>query len=305
MDFTIGGAGIFLTLHIFVVIAYFLFRRTFNVQHMLAEMLIVFFLPVAGVMLMMYCSWIRMKVRREGVDDDNEKHLRKLMEAELNTETISAEVMYSNDIVPLNDVLYLEKVGDKRNLLTTAIRQSALSDSTILKRAIRDEEREVSHYAVSMATNQVSILEKQMNNFQAEWDAKRTDVHYLHQYAEVIKQYIAFDIFDEFTAVKLFERYNKVLQLIYKMEPENELYFEDLINLKFKQKQYAEAESILALHVKRYPENELGYLLLLKTYVSQKRRKDVDALIKSFRGSKIHFSAEGMRLVRYWGNGES
>ena len=34
---------------------------------------------------MMYCSWIRMKVRHEGVDDDNEKHLRKLMEAELNT----------------------------------------------------------------------------------------------------------------------------------------------------------------------------------------------------------------------------
>ncbi|MBR4847635.1 MAG: hypothetical protein IKV08_05475, partial [Phascolarctobacterium sp.] len=120
-------------------------------------------------MLMMYCSWIRRKVAREGVDGDNEKHLRKLMEAEMNTETISAEVMYSNDIVPLNDVLYLEKVGDKRNLLTTAIRQAALSDSTILKRAIRDEEREVSHYAVSMATNQVSLLEKQMNNFQAEW----------------------------------------------------------------------------------------------------------------------------------------
>ena len=68
--------------------------------------------------------------------------------------------------------------------------------------------------------------------------------------------------------------------MIYKMEPENELYFEDLINLKFKQKQYAEAENILTLHVKRYPENELGYLLLLKTYVLQKRRKDVDALIK-------------------------
>ena len=299
MDFTIGGAGAFCVLHIFVVIAYFLFRRTFNFQHLLAEMLIVFFLPVAGVMLMMYCSWIRRKVIREGVDDDNEKHLRKLMEAEMNTETISAEVMYRND------VLYLEKVGDKRNLLTTAIRQAALSDSTILKRAIRDEEREVSHYAVSMATNQVSLLEKQMNNFQAEWDAKRGDVVYLRKYAEVIKQYIAFDIFDEFTAVKLFDRYNKVLQLIYKIEPENELYFEDLINLKFKQKQYAEAEDILTLHIKRYPEIELGYLLLLKTYVLQKRRKDVNALIKSFRGSKIHFSAEGMRLVRYWGNGDS
>ena len=58
-------------------------------------------------------------------------------------------------------------------------------------------------------------------------------------------------------------------------------------------------------YLKRYPENELGYLLLLKTYVLQKRRNDVDALIKSFRGSKVHFSAEGMRLVRYWGNGDS
>ena len=79
MDFTIGGAGIFLTLHIFVVIAYFLFRRTFNFQHKFAEMLIVFFLPVAGIMLMVYCSWIRRKVAIEGVDEENEMHLRKLM----------------------------------------------------------------------------------------------------------------------------------------------------------------------------------------------------------------------------------
>lgn len=305
MDFPINNAVLFCIGHLLVVIAYFVFRRTVNKEHKVAELLIVAFMPVAGLCLMLYCAWIRRKILREGLTKENIDHMQALTNLEENTETISAEVKYSNDIVPLNDVLYLENVGDKRNLLTTAIRQSALSDSTILKRAIRDEEREVSHYAVSMATNQVSILEKQMNTFAAEWDEKRTDLHYLHQYAEAIKAYIALDIFDEFTAVKLFDKYEKVLRLIYTMEPENDLYFEDLINLKFKQKKFADCEKLLSLHVKRYPENELGYLLLLKTYVLQKRRADIDALIQSFRGSKIHFSAEGMRLVRFWGNGGS
>ncbi len=305
MDFPIDNATLFCIGHLLVIITYFLFRRTFNKQHKVAELLIVIFLPVAGVLLMLYCCWIRRKVLREGLTVENIEHMKNLTDLDENTETISAEVKYSSDIVPLNDVLYLENVGDKRNLLTTAIRQSALSDSTILKRAIRDEEREVSHYAVSMATNQVSILEKQMNAFDAEWKEKCTDVHYLHQYAEAIKAYITLDIFDEFTAQKLFDKYEKVLKLIYRLEPENDLYFEDLINLKFTQKQYDVCEKILLLHIKRYPENELGYLMLLKTFVLQKRRADVDALIKSFQGSKIHFSAEGMRLVRFWGNGGS
>lgn len=294
---------IFIILHLGIIITYFLLRRTRKVEQKVVEMLIVIFLPILGACLMMYCYWSRSLILRNGISDENREQLNNLMDLEKNTETISAEIRYSNDIVPLNDVLYLENVGDKRNLLTTAIRQSALQDSTILKRAIRDEEREVSHYAVSMATNQVSILEKLMNNLEAEWENKRADLDYLHQYADAIKEYIALDIFDEFTAVKLFSKYEKVLRLIYKMQPENDLYFEDLINLKFKQKQYEECEKMLLLHVKRYSENELGYLLLLKIYVLQKRRADADALIKSFRGSKIHFSADGMRLVRYWGNG--
>lgn len=303
MDCVISNAMIFCIVHLSIIITYFLFRKTRKVEQKVVEMLVVTFLPILGACLMLYCYWSRSLVLRKGISEENQAQLNNLMDLEKNTETISTEIKYSNDIVPLNDVLYLENVGDKRNLLTTAIRQSALKDSTILKRAIRDEEREVSHYAVSMATNQVSFLEKQMNNLETEWEEKRADLHYLYQYANAIKEYIALDIFDEFTAKKLFDKYEKVLRLIYTMQPENDLYFEDLINLKFKQKQYAECEKILQLHIKRYAENELGYLLLLKTYVLQKRRPDVDALIASFRGSKIHFSADGMRLVRFWGNG--
>lgn len=303
MDFLGNDAFLFCVIHLLLIITYFLFRRTFNKEHKLVELLIVIFLPITGILLMLYCSWIRTKLLKEGLSEENQEHMRVLTNLEENTETISAEVKYSNDIVPLNDVLYLENVGDKRNLLTTAIRQSALSDSTILKRAIRDEEREVSHYAVSMATNQVSSLEKQMNAFASQWESRRTDLQYLRQYAETIKAYIELDIFDEFTAKKLFSKYEKVLQLIYTLEPENDFYFEELLNLKFRQKQYVECEKLLVLHIKRYPENELGYLLLLKTYVLQKRRNEVDALLQSFRKSRIHFSAEGMALVRFWGNG--
>lgn len=285
--------------HFTLVLIYLLLFREKHKQHFYSELLILVILPVAGFILLVYSRCLRWHIKRFGMDKDKCERLNLLLECEKNTETISAQTKHSDDIVALNDVLYLDDVADKRKLLTTAIRQAALDDSAILKRAMRDTDREVSHYAVSIATNNLSIMEKQVYQMECAWEKSYGDIGYLKEYANLLQSYIALDVLEEYTLGKLRSRYKEVLLKILSFE-DNGNFLEELVNLLLAAENFAEAERIIENFNLRNPEQEQGYLLLLKIYVMQKRHTDAVQLLTQLKASKVHFSAEGMKLIRFW-----
>lgn len=294
--------GYFWLVHFLLVCIYLVLFREKHRQLFLSELLILIFLPIAGFILLCYSRWLRWRMNRYGVDKDKLDLVNLLLEQEQNTETISAPIKLSNDVVALNDVLYLDDVADKRKLLTTAIRQSALDDSSILKRAIRDSDRDVAHYAVSMATNNLSIMEKQVHLMEIEWETKSDDLMYLKEYSELLHSYIALDVLEEYTLGKLKKRYKDVLLKILSFE-DDEYYLEKLVDLLLDIGESEEAEQIINSFNVRYPEKEQGYLLLLKIYVMQKRYSDAARLLAQLKSSNVYFSAEGMKLIRFWNLG--
>lgn len=294
----------FWIVHFLLVLLYLLLFREKHRQHFYSELLILIFLPAAGFLLLVYSRWLRARIQRFGIDKDKLEQVSLLLEKDENTETISAPVKLSNDVVALNDVLYLDDVADKRKLLTTAIRQSALDDSSILKRAIRDSDRDVAHYAVSMATNNLSIMEKQVHQLEKAWDENCEDIQYLKEYAELLQSYIALDVLEEYTLEKLKKRCKEVLIKILTYEDDG-YYLEKLINLLLDMGESAEAERIINSFNFRHPEEEQGYLLLLQIYVMQKRHADAARLLAKLKSSQVHFSAEGMKLIRFWNLGVS
>lgn len=294
--------GYFWLVHFLLVCIYLVLFREKHRQLFLSELLILIFLPIAGFILLCYSRWLRWRMNRYGVDKDKLDLVNLLLEQEQNTETISAPIKLSNDVVALNDVLYLDDVADKRKLLTTAIRQSALDDSSILKRAIRDSDRDVAHYAVSMATNNLSIMEKQVHLMEIKWETKSDDLMYLKEYSELLHSYIALDVLEEYTLGKLKKRYKDVLLKILSFE-DDEYYLEKLVDLLLDIGESEEAEQIINSFNVRYPEKEQGYLLLLKIYVMQKRHSDAARLLAQLKSSNVYFSAEGMKLIRFWNLG--
>lgn len=294
----------FWIIHFLLVCIYLLLFREKHRQHFYSELFILIFLPVAGFLLLVYTRILRWRMNRFGMDKDKLEQLNLLLEQEENTETISAPIKLSNDVVALNDVLYLDDVADKRKLLTTAIRQSALDDSSILKRAIRDSDRDVAHYAVSMATNNLSIMEKHVHLLERQWETRSEDIVYLKEYAELLRSYIALDVLEEYTLAKLKNRYKDVLIKILAVK-DDEYYLEKLVDLLLGMESFAEAEHIINHFNLRHPEEEQGYLLLLRIYVMQKRHRDAAKLLDRLKASKVHFSAEGMKLIRFWNVGAS
>lgn len=294
--------GYFWLAHFLLVFVYLVLFREKHKQHFYSELLILLSLPIVGLIFLCYSRWLRWHMNRFGIDKDKLELLNLLLEQEENTETISAPIKLSNDVVALNDVLYLDDVADKRKLLTTAIRQSALDDSSILKRAIRDSDRDVAHYAVSMATNNLSIMEKQVHQMESEWETKSDDLTYLKEYSELLQSYIALDVLEEYTLSKLKKRYKDVLLKILSFE-DDEYYLEKLVDLLLDTGESEEAEQIINSFNARHPEKEQGYLLLLRIYVMQKRHSDAARLLAQLKSSNVYFSAEGMRLIRFWNLG--
>lgn len=151
---------LFFVIHIILsVVSVFLLIGKFN-SHKLAETLIIVLMPFLGLILVIAMRIANFRFKQLGMERKVKEHLEELLKQEEEQFTVSEDVLLGGDIVPLNDMLYLERVGDKHALLTAAVRQSVLEDMSILKKAIRDEDREVSHYASSMATSVISTMEK-------------------------------------------------------------------------------------------------------------------------------------------------
>lgn len=293
----------FWLIHFILTGGYLVLFKEKHRQHFYSELMILLFLPVVGFGLLVYSRWLRWKINRFGQDKDKVAQLNFIFDEIKNTETISAPVKYDNNVVSLNDVLYLDDVEDKRKLLTTAIRQAALDDSSILKRAIRDADRDVAHYAVSVATNNLSIMEKQNHLMESQWEEKCTDINYLKEYAKLLQSYISLDVLEDYTLEKLNSRYKDVLLRIIIVEESNDYFLEQLVNLLLSMGDFEKAENIIVHFNYKHPEQEHGYLLLLKLYVTQKRHADIIKLMEQLKTSRIHFSAEGMKLMRFWGLG--
>lgn len=294
----------FWLVHFFLIFIYLIIFQEKHKQLFYSELLILLFLPIAGFFLLVYSRWLRWKTYRFGMDEDKLEHLNQLLEHEQNTETLSSPIKYSNDVVALNDVLYLTDVADKRKLLTTAIRQATLADSSILKRAIRDTDREVSHYAVSIAANNLSIMEKQIFLMESQWETNCNDRAYLKEYEKLLQNYIVLNVLEENTLKKLKNRYKDVLLRVFSFE-DNGYFLEKLVNLLLTERNFEEAEHIINNFNSRNSEQEQGYLLLLKIYIMQKRHTDVQKLLEQLKASRVRFSPEGMKLIRFWSLGAS
>lgn len=291
---------LFFVIHIILsVVSVFLLIGKFN-SHKLAETLIIVLMPFLGLILIIAMRIANFRFKQLGMERKVREHLEELLKQEEEQFTVSEDVLLGGDIVPLNDMLYLEKVGDKHALLTAAVRQSVLEDMSILKKAIRDEDREVSHYASSMATSAISTLEKKLYSFKDGKAENWENAEFLKGYEETIAGYLKLGLVDKVTYARIVEQHKEVLVQLQKLLPENEVYLDKLLDILLKQKNYQEAEVFAKQAVVDNPESEKHYLLLLRVYTSCKEYDKMRDVLGRLKSSNIKLSAEGMKTIRYW-----
>ena len=227
-------------------------------------------------------------------------------EAERKNIDIISKVELNDDIIPLNDAFLLDDTQRKRQYFTESIKQAVIDNQRILQMAVKEPDREIAYYAVSMLTTRMEKLESELL---AEEKAlakseKKDDIELLTDYARLLKEYLAQKQFvDHVTWRNKQDVYIKVLTKLCQLRPDEEKYYADLIDQLLDVAEYKKAEAVCEAYQQKFPAKEAAFLLFIKLYQAWRKPQKLQAKIRALKASSLQLSWQGLQTIRFWDRG--
>lgn len=287
-----------LILHIMLTLLYWGFNSRYSsVIENLTETILVLLIPFFGIIIMVLFKIIS---KAFGLDK-GENH-----EAERKNIDIISKVELNDDIIPLNDAFLLDDTQRKRQYFTESIKQAVIDNQRILQMAVKEPDREIAYYPVSMLTTRMEKLESELL---AEEKAlakseKKDDIELLTDYARLLKEYLAQKQFvDHVTWRNKQVVYIKVLTKLCQLLPDEEKYYADLIDQLLDVAEYKEAEAVCEAYQQKFPAKEAAFLLFIKLYQAWRKPQKLQAKIRALKASSLQLSWQGLQTIRFWDRG--
>lgn len=285
---------IFLILHLVITLLVTLVCSIrSNKQEIIFNTLTMLFFPIGGIAIVILFRITKNRAKKIVEDDEFEEEIF------LFTNRVSKE-SYKNT-VSIEETLILNENTIKREQLIEQLKKDALSYISVLKKAIRDDDIETSHYASSAIVEVKRRLELDIQQFSVNMEKNRENIEFLYQYQEVLKVYIDSGILDKYSLHNYSNTYEKILKTIISLKPTKEIYH-DLINILIKMNNLEEAEKYCHEFLDRIPSEE-SYMSLLKYYFNKKDSKQFNRVFRELKESKIQLSPKGIDLIRFWERG--
>ena len=283
-------------INILIGILWLLLRVRWQAYQAVCEFFIIVLLPGAGVAFVAG-SYI-LEFLNSGKDlpemyqtnKNEQKLLRRMVKEEA-------------DIIPASDILMLDNTKTKRIVLGDIIKRDILYNREILFDAIRNEDSEVSHYAVSVVTNRLAKLENSLYAIRKKTQEKPQDLESLRQFADAMQSYLQISNLDKISQQKYEEEYANVLEKLIFLDGHSKRYFCELIDYHLDAGTFIKAEYLCELFQEKFPLSEEPYLQLIKLYYYLNNR---DALLKTiveFKQTNIKFTSKTLEIIRFWDGG--
>jgi hypothetical protein len=274
-------------------IYYFLSLTKKNKLAGLVETGIVFMLPFFGVMIL------------GGMKALNHFFLYEKPEPhklQIDAIVFSDNVKYDTDIIPLNDTLFVESGLKKRRFFADAIKQNVLENQDILQQAVRDDDREVTYYAISMLTTRLEEIESQLSALKKRLDTQpgEEEAALLKRYAENLQAYIGQRFIDPLSRHQKEEIYSAVLERLIMLEPEDKQHYEAKIRQDIVLQNYQTAEKFCDKFKKKYPQTEKPFLLYIRLYQATHEKRKLQQKIVELKACPGKLTGEALRAIRFW-----
>lgn len=285
-------------LHILSTFIYYIIRTRQNRGQAFCEGVIAFLIPGCGLAFLL----VMWGIRSLKLTDEDASYMYKDFESDCIP--LQAHENRELKILSMQDVLLLDDTKTKRTLLCDAVKRDVLCNSDALLKAIRDEDSEISHYAVSMVKRKMSDLEAVFYRLSKELRETPDNVTILKKYANVVDVYLKSSFMDEVSRKKLQQDYAMNLERLLLSDRTEEKYFSMKINCEIELRNYKKAEEFCQLFLDLFSDAEEPHLLNIKlSYYLQDRQK-VQQAIQRLKTSKTQFSNHAMEIVRFWDRGE-
>lgn len=276
---------------------FFIILARQNKSQAVSEGLIVFCIPVFGLIFLLGVRVAELwRFRRE---DPSYMY----SEFKNSRPVLGGIVRREANIIPIQDALFLKDVKMKRALLTDAIKQNVLSNNNLLFKAVRDEDREVSHYAVSAVTNIIEKLEALLFRLEKRLRETPGDVGDLKKYADAMDSYLRIGFLDAISQQKGEKNYAAILETLLSLDTTEKKYFIKKINCEIKLNHYEKAEEFCAAFLKHFPGDEEPYILYIKLYRQMEDYPRLQEKVRQLKASPIKLTINALETIRFWDGG--
>lgn len=259
----------------------------------LAELAVVLCLPVAGVVLLSLARCLRRFVPSE---------------ASVLTEAVPEDVNfglgdrdYNANMVPLNDVYLLGDARMKRRFFTDSIKQDVVSNQSILRRAIQDEDREIAYYAVSLLTAKMEALGEEIHSLEEQLQTAPAEDHALmDRYAMCLKEFLTNRYGDGATRARQEQAYIRVLDVLAQKMPGRSIYYEEEIKALLAEHRIDEAAQVCRRFYRHHEQDERPILMEIRIHQARRDPQALQACIRRLKALPQALTPEALAVLRYW-----
>lgn len=289
--------------NLFISLLLFCYYLRMRTEGTVIRLIIMILLPIVGIVLfvLLDISFLYVSTHK-----NKKTPLKKEEEAKFISLFLrKSEIDKWEDIVPIEDALVLNNKKTRRNLVVNTLKGDAYTNLRFLKKALKDKDTEISHYAAVVVMELKRKLTLDIHQCQVKYElANKNDFLVNEAYAEALKKYTQSGLLDNETYIKYMDTYSKVLENIINTENVKEFYYEDKIRCDIVMKKYDETISICRKYMNEFPKSCTPYILLLKIYFLKNDRKRFDELIKELILSNIKIEGQSLEIVRFWLRGD-
>ena len=261
---------------------------------------IVLFFPVLGIVYLLLVDYLEKKIRVNRLDE-----LQNIFTIDKQSLGIHRRVNWEKEmnIVPLEESLLINNAQTKRRLLLDALKEDSLQRISLMEMALKDEDTETSHYAAAALAEVQRKLLLDLQQLESKAEADPFNIAVLIPYAEVLKRFLSISLLDPRTYRRFFHVYSAVLSSLLEVYREEERYFVDKINCELKNENFQEVLRYCEMFNRAFPNSETPYVMKLKLYFEIKNTESFNQTLKELKSSAIKLSNEGLKMVRFWGDG--
>lgn len=290
--------GIYVILSFLLV--YVLYRKSW--QDCLMKGIVVAFLPGVGWLLPIF--WPKWLVG-DGKEDFEDFITRQAEEHKVKRMGIYQQIERQQelDVIPIEDALLVSENKMRRRVLIDVLKQDAVKYLEILQRAVSNEDKETSYYAVSAIMEAKRKLQLALQDLSVKFEADPTDLLIIKTYADVLHAYMRSGFIDERTLLKYRYTYRDVLQKWIELDALSEWPYQESVDLELLLGSYAEAERMAGMYVDAFPDSEGAYLSKMKVYYEIRSIQRLQEALDSLKNSPIKLSNQALTMVRFWSEG--
>lgn len=287
-----------LLIHFTTFFVYYLIYSRQQRERAFCEAMLVLFIPLFGLLLLLIVKIFEKRY----LSCEDPSYVYRSFEHE--QAFFMEHEQQSEAVLAMQDVLLLTDTGTKRKLLGAAIRKDILRNNEVLLTALRDEDTEISHYAVSLVSRRIRDLEEVFYRLQKRLAEVPTDVPALREYIDAIDVYLKSSNMDAASRNSLQQEQIVLLERLLHLDRPEEKYFLMKIEGEIELKNYEKAEVFCQMFIECFPDSEQPYLSNIKLAYHLADARKIQQSIRQLKNSAISFSQRALAVIRFWDRSE-